>query len=123
MGEGFLKSYAGDRFEAYSAGVDPTKVNPKSIQVMHEVSIDISNHTSDSVEKYQDVPFDYVITVCNHAQQTCPVLAGDHKKIHWDLEDPAKATGTEEEILDFFRATRDEISQRIKQFLAEEKEF
>jgi len=117
MAEGFLKYMAGDRFEVYSAGVKPTAVNPLAIKVMAEIGIDISKHRSKSVMEFIDQSFDYVITVCDNAQKTCPVFPGEHEKIHWDLEDPAAAEGSEEERAAIFRRIRDEIEQRIKDWI------
>ena len=117
MAEGFLKYMAGDRFEVYSAGVKPTAVNPLAIKVMAEIGIDISKHKSKSVMEFIDQSFDYVITVCGNAQKTCPVFPGEHEKIHWDLEDPAEAQGSEEKRAAIFRRIRDEIEQRIKDWI------
>jgi arsenate reductase (thioredoxin) len=117
MAEGFLRHMAGDRFEVYSAGVKPTTVNPLAIKVMAEVSIDISKHRSKSVIEFIDQSFNYVITVCGNAQKTCPIFPGEHEKIHWDLEDPAEAKGSEEEKLVVFRKVRDEIKNNITAFI------
>ena len=117
MAEGFLKYMAGDRFEVYSAGVKPTAVNPLAIKVMAEIGIDISKHRSKSVMEFIDQSFDYVITVCGNAQKTCPVFPGEHEKIHWDLEDPAAAEGSEEKKIVVFRKIRDEIKKNILAFI------
>jgi len=117
MAEGFLKYMAGDRFEVYSAGVKPTAVNPLAIKVMAEIGIDISKHKSKSVMEFIDQSFDYVITVCGNAQKTCPVFPGEHEKIHWDLEDPAAAEGSEEKKIVVFRKIRDEIKKNILAFI------
>lgn len=90
MAEGFLRHMAGDKFEVFSAGVKPTQVNPLAIKVMAEAGVDISKHRSKSVIKFLGKNFDYVITVCDNAKQTCPVFPGEHEKIHWDLEDPVR---------------------------------
>ena len=116
MAEGFLKHMAVDRFEVYSAGVKPTAVNPLAIKVMAEIGIDISKHKSKSVMEFIDQSFDYVITVCGNAQKTCPVFPGEHEKIHWDLEDPAEAQGSEEERIVVFRKIRDEIRKKIEEW-------
>ena len=123
MAEGFLKYMAGDRFEVYSAGVKPTAVNPLAIKVMAEIGIDISKHKSKSVMEFIDQSFDYVITVCGNAQKTCPVFPGEHEKIHWDLEDPAAAEGSEEEKLDIFRKIRNEIKKNTLNFLNKRIDF
>ena len=107
MAEGFLRHMAGDRFEVFSAGVKPTAVNLLVIKVMAEIGIDISKHMSKSVMEFIDQNFDYVVTVCGNAQKTCPVFPGEHEKIHWDLEDPVAAEGSEEGQLKVFRKSRD----------------
>lgn len=117
MAEGFLRYFASDRFEAYSAGVDPASVNPLSVKVMNEIGIDISGHGSQPADEFLDEKFDYVITVCDNAKNTCPSFPGGHKKIHWDLEDPALAEGTEEERLIVFRHIRDKIKENVETFL------
>jgi len=117
MAEGFLRHMAGDKFEVFSAGVKPTQVNPLAIKVMAEVGVDISKHRSKSATEFIGQQFDYVITVCDNAKQTCPVFPGKYEKIHWDLEDPAEAQGSEEERVVIFRRIRDEIEQRIKDWI------
>ena len=116
MAEGFLRRAAGDRFEVFSAGVNPTAVNPFAIKVMAEAGVDISAHTSKSAAGFAGQPFDYVMTVCDNARQTCPVFPGRYEAIHWDIEDPAGADGSEEERLAFFRKVRDEIHARVRAF-------
>ena len=117
MAEGFLRHLGGDRFEVFSAGIKPTEVNPLAIKVMAEVGIDISSHRSKSAMEFIRQQFDYVITVCDNAKQTCPVFPGKYKKIHWDLEDPAEASGSEEDRLVVFRKIRDQIQNNISEFL------
>lgn len=117
MAEGFLRHMAGDKFEVFSAGVKPTQVNPLAIKVMVEVGVDISKRRSKSAMEFIGEKFDYVITVCDNARQTCPVFPGEYEKFHWDLEDPAIALGTEEEKLNVFRKTRDQIKECILGFL------
>jgi len=117
MAEGFLRHMAGDRFEAFSAGVKPTQVNPLAIKVMAEAGIDISKHRSKSAMEFIGQKFDFVVTVCDNAKQTCPIFPGKYEKIHWDLEDPAEAQGTEEERLVFFRRIRDEIKNNVLAFI------
>ncbi len=121
MAEGFLKSFD-ENLEVYSAGTKPAdKVNPKAIQVMKEVGIDISNGIPENVDKYISQSFDYVITVCDNAKETCPVFIGDVKhQLHIGFEDPADATGTEEEILAVFRKVRDEIKRDFYEFYNKE---
>ena len=117
MAEGFLRHMAGDRFEVFSAGVKPTQVNPLAIKVMAEAGIDISKHRSKSAMEFIGQQFDYVITVCDNAKQTCPIFPGKYEKIHWDLEDPAEAQGSEEERLAFFRRIRDEVKNNVLAFI------
>ena len=117
MAEGFLRDMAGDRFEVFSAGIKPTQVNPLAIKVMAEACIDISKHRSKSAMEFIGQKFDFVVTVCDNAKQTCPIFPGKYEKIHWDLEDPAEAQGTEEERLVFFRRIRDEIKNNIHVFI------
>lgn len=121
MAEGFLKSFD-EELEVYSAGTKPAdKVNPKAIQVMREIGIDISNNKPEDVAKYLDQSFDYVITVCDNAKETCPVFIGKvGKQLHIGFEDPADATGTEEEILSVFRKVRDEIKEEFYKFYIDE---
>jgi arsenate reductase len=117
MAEGFLRHMAGDRFEVFSAGVKPTQVNPFAMKVMAEASIDISRHRSKSVAEFLGQKFDYVITVCDNAKQTCPVFPGKHEKIHRSLEDPAAYMGLDEEKMAVFRKIRDQIKNNIDEFL------
>lgn len=118
MAEGFLRNMAGDRFEVFSAGVKPTQLNLLAIKVMAEVGVDISKHKSKSAMEFIGQQFDYVITVCDNAKQTCPVFPGHYEKLHWSLEDPAEAKGSEEERLVVFRRIRDEIKDSVLVFLA-----
>lgn len=117
MAEGFLKSFDSE-LEVYSAGTKPaSRVSSKAIQVMNELGIDISGGIPENVEKYISQPFDYVITVCDNAKETCPVFLGKvGKQLHIGFEDPADATGTEEEILLVFRRIRDEIKNDFYDF-------
>jgi arsenate reductase len=117
MAEGFLRHLAGDKFEVYSAGIKPTEVNPLAIKVMDEVGIDISGQKAKSVTEFISQKFDYVITVCDNAKQTCPVFPAKHKKIHWSLEDPAGIEGEEETKLKVFREIRNKIKENIIKFL------
>ena len=102
MAEGFLRHLGGDKFESYSAGINPTQVNLLSVKVMDEIGIDISNHKSKPVKEFLGQPFDIVVTVCDNAKQTCPIFLGKYTKLHWNLEDPAEAKGLEEEKLKIF---------------------
>jgi len=103
MAEGLMKALYGDKYEAYSAGTEPTKVSPYAVKVMAEVGIDISKQYSKSVEEFRGKEFDYVATVCNHAKETCPYFPGGKKYLHESFEDPSKLTGSEEEIVVGFR--------------------
>jgi arsenate reductase len=109
IAEGYLKHFAGDKAEIYSAGIETHGVNPRAIQIMAEDHIDISHHTSNHVDEYIDIPFDYVITVCDNAKEACPYFPGNVLRFHNNFPDPAKATGTEEEVMKEFRRVRDMI--------------
>lgn len=117
MAEGFLKSFD-SKLEVYSAGTNPSAhVHPKAVQVMQEVGIDLGKNTAKNVDQFLNVSFDYVITVCDNAKETCPVFIGKvGKQMHIGFEDPADATGTEEEILSVFRKVRDEIKKEFNEF-------
>lgn len=117
MAEGWLRHFAGDRAEIYSAGVETHGVNPRAIRVMAEAGVDISGHTSNNVDEYRDVDFDIVITVCDSARERCPWFPSNARKIHHSFPDPADATGTEEEILDEFRSVRDSIRDFAREFV------
>lgn len=119
MAEGLLRAYAGDRFDAASAGVMPTSVRAEAIAVMDEIGIDISQHRSKSVDEFADRSVDIVITVCDNANENCPVFPGKVNRFHWSFDDPAAVTGTEVERLAAFRSTRDKIAARIKRFLSD----
>lgn len=113
MAEGFLRHFYGDKYEAHSAGVKPSVVNPYAIKVMAEKGVDISNQRSKSVDEYKGQSFDKVITVCDNAKESCPVFPGKVEHIHWSFIDPAEATGTEDEKLKVFRDVRDQIHCKI----------
>lgn len=121
MAEGFLKSFD-STLEVYSAGTKPSaQVHPKAVQVMNEIGIDISLNYPKHADQFVSQPFDYVITVCGHANENCPVFTGKVKhRLHIGFEDPAEATGTEEEILSVFRRIRDEIRVRFYEFYLKE---
>jgi arsenate reductase len=117
MAEGLLRHLAGDRFEVMSAGVSPTQVKPEALTAMREIGIDISSHRSKSVDEFSHEQFDYVITVCDNANEQCPVFPGSTKRIHWSFEDPAAAAGDENARLAVFFRVRDEILQRLRLFV------
>ena len=118
MAEGALRKIAGDRFEAASAGTSPTQINPNAVRVMAEIEIDITDQRSKSVVEMFGEQFDYVVTVCDHAREACPVFPGATRKLHWSFDDPASAEGSEEERLEVFRRVRDEIVSSIQEFVA-----
>lgn len=112
MAEGWARRLKGDIIEPYSAGIEAHGLNPNAVKVMAEAGVDISGHQSKSVAELMDVPFDYVVTVCNHARETCPVFGGKAKVVHVGFDDPpkiAKDAETEEEFLNHYRRVRDEI--------------
>jgi arsenate reductase len=119
MAEGVLRHLAGDRFDVHSAGTEATAVRPQAIEVMCELGIDISGQESKTLERYLGQPFDYVITVCDEANEACPVFPGAIRRLHWSFEDPAQATGSEEERLCVFRSVRKQIVERIRLELLE----
>jgi arsenate reductase len=116
MAEGLLRHDAGERFEVESAGTKPSIVRPEAIAAMQELGIDISGHRSNSVEEFDGQKFDYVITVCDSARESCPVFFGDAKRLHKDFEDPAALTGSEQERLALFRRVRDELRTYLAEF-------
>ncbi|HKG47491.1 MAG TPA: arsenate reductase ArsC [Pyrinomonadaceae bacterium] len=116
MAEGLLRHLAGDRFEVASAGVAPAHVRPEAITVMSEIGIDISHHRSKSVDEFRAQEFDYVITVCDNANEQCPIFPGNTQRIHWSFDDPASAEGDEQARLAMFRKIRDEILQQLQFF-------
>jgi arsenate reductase len=117
MAEGLLRDLAGDRFEVFSAGTIASFVRPQAIAVMNELGIDISNHRSKAVEEFLNSDFDYVITVCDHANQHCPTFPGQVERIHWSVDDPVGSGSGAEELMAFRRA-RDELRERILTFSA-----
>jgi arsenate reductase len=122
MAEGLLRHDAGDAFAVESAGLEPTFVRPEAIEAMREIGIDISGQHSKSLEKFIGQPFDYVITVCDNANQNCPIFSGAKSRIHWSVEDPASVGGTEETRLKAFRAARDDLRERLSKFIESAKE-
>jgi arsenate reductase len=114
MAEGMLRSLAGDHFEVYSAGTEATHVRPLAIRAMDEIGIDISGQESKTLERYLREPFDYVITVCDDANEACPFFPGAQSRLHWSIEDPSKVEGSEDERLEVFRRVRDGIKDRVQ---------
>lgn len=117
LAEGYLRHFAGDKAEIYSAGVETHGVNPKAIAIMKEDGIDISQHTSNHVNEYAGIDFDMVLTVCDNAKERCPYFPASAKKFHHNFPDPAKSTGTEEEIVNQFRYVRQLIKSYAQQFV------
>ena len=117
IAEGYLRHYAGENANVYSAGVETHGVNPCAISIMKEAGIDISNHTSNHVDEYANIDFDFIITVCDNAKERCPYFPSKAERFHYNFPDPAKATGTEEEILNEFRRVRLLIADYCKDFV------
>jgi len=114
MAEGLLRHLASDRFEVMSAGTEATHVRPLAIRAMDEIGVDISGQESKTLERYLEEPIDYVITVCDDANEACPFFPGAQNRLHWSFEDPSKAEGSEEERLEAFRRVRDGIRYRVQ---------
>ena len=122
MAEGLLRHDAGNVYEVFSAGTKPSHVRPEAITVMREVGIDISGHRSKSVDEFAGQDFDYVITVCDNAKESCPIFPAKTKRIHWSIEDPAAVQGSQGEALTAFRRARDELRARLHAFTQGEGE-
>jgi len=116
MAEGLLRSEAGDRVDVFSAGTKPSDVRPEAVQVMRELGIDISGHRSKSVDEFRGQEFTYVITVCDNANESCPVFPGNTKRLHLPFDDPAAVQGTEEQRRAAFRTIRDQIRRKLIDF-------
>lgn len=117
MAEGYLKHFAKENASIYSAGVETHGVNPKAIAIMKEDGIDISNHTSNNLDEYLEIPFDYIITVCDNAKERCPFFPGKAERLHYDFFDPSKIEGTEEETHAAFTKTRNQIKDYCSNFV------
>ena len=113
MAEGLLRSMGGKDFEVYSAGLEPQGLNPLAVKAMAEINIDISGQRSKHLNEFQEIQFDYMITVCDRARESCPSFPRDSENIHWGYDDPVEAQGSEEEKLAVFCRVRKEISQRL----------
>lgn len=118
MAHGYLKKIGGDKVEVKSAGIEAHGLNPRAVEVMREVGIDISGHTSNTIEEYSNETFDYVLTVCDNAKERCPFFPAKSKLVHHNFPDPAAAKGTENEILMAFRSTRDQIEAYCQNFIS-----
>ena len=114
---GYLEQLLGDRAVVYSAGIETHGLNPRAVRVMAEDGVDITHHTSNHVDEYTAVPFDYILTVCDHANEACPIFPSTAIKLHHNFPDPAKATGTDEEIMQQFRAVRDQVKAYAQDFV------
>jgi arsenate reductase len=117
MAEGFLRSLAGDRFEVASAGTEATRVHPLAIRAMAEIGIDLGRHVSKLVDELVEQPWDYVITVCDAANEACPVFPRKSRRLHWSFEDPSQAIGNDDQRLEVFRRVRDQIERRIADWI------
>lgn len=116
MADGWAKQYLGDSWNVYSAGIEAHGLNPKAVQAMNEVGIDISSHTSDIIDSHLLNTADLVVTLCGDAADKCPITPPTVKRVHWGFDDPAKAQGTEEEKWAVFQRVRDQVGERIKRF-------
>ena len=121
MAEGFLRDMANDYFEALSAGIEPKGLNPLAVEVMQEIGIDISQQRSKDVREFLGSPIPYIITVCDNANEHCPIFPGTYKYLHWSLQDPAAVQGAKEEKLAVFRRVRDVIASRVERFVQEQQ--
>jgi arsenate reductase len=117
MAEGLLRKMAGDRVDVFSAGTVATHVHPLAIKAMREIGIDISGHRSKTSDEFSGQPFDYVLTVCDSAKESCPIFPGKAEWIHWSFDDPSAAEGDEASCLAVFRRVRDEIRARLEEFV------
>jgi len=122
MAEAYFRSIAGDRYEVASAGTEPSRVHPLAIRAMQEIGLDISHQTAKPVKPFLGEGWHYVITVCDHANEYCPIFPFPAQRLHWSFPDPSQATGTEEERLQVFRRVRDELCLKIHAWLAEQSE-
>ena len=113
-----MRKLAGDRFDVFSAGTRPVGLNPEAVRTMRELGIDISGHRSKTVDEFAGRSFDWVVTVCDSARQACPVFQASTVRLHWDLEDPAAARGSDEERMRVFRTVRDQIAGHVREFIA-----
>lgn len=118
IAEGIANHFGKNKIEAYSAGLNPSSVNPYAIKVMEEIGIDITKQRSKGIEEFYGKNFDYIITLCERARQNCPFFPGKAERLHWDIKDPATATGTHDEIMQEFRRCRDIIKQKVIEFIS-----
>ncbi len=120
IAEGLLRHFHGDSLQVYSSGIEPSFVRPQAIRIMNEIGIDISTQRSKSIDEFLTQEFDYVITVCDNANERCPIFPGAPHRIHWSVEDPAAVAGDEETQLAAFRAARKELQRRLEEFAKNE---
>jgi arsenate reductase len=120
MADGIVNHDFAGRIEAFSAGTEPHGLNPKAVQVMAEIGMDISGNSSDHISRFEGQPFDYVITLCGDANEKCPLFFGGVQRLHMGFEDPPKATGSEEEVMAVYRRVRDEIRKTMREFFEKE---
>lgn len=111
MAEGYLRKLSNGKLKVYSAGIETHGLNPRAVAVMKEDGVDISHHISNHIDEYQSIPFDIIFTVCDHAKENCPYFPSKAKRLHHNFSDPAKVSGTEDEIMNAFRNTRDQIKR------------
>ncbi|MCL9806653.1 arsenate reductase ArsC [Flavobacterium amniphilum] len=119
IAEGYLRHFAGNKAVIYSAGIETHGVNPKAVSIMKEDGIDISNHTSNHIDEYRDIDFKFVITVCDHARESCPFFPTNAQMFHHNFPDPAKAVGSDAEIEAEFREVRDMVKEYCREFVGE----
>jgi arsenate reductase len=117
MAEAYFRYFAGQKAEVYSAGVETHGINPLAAKTLLDDGIDISAHTSNHVDEYLDIPFDYIITVCDHANEVCPIIPGNAKRFHQNFHDPSKSVGTKEEIDEEFKKARNQIKEYCRAFV------
>jgi len=120
IAEGLLRSLYGDRYEVYSAGTEPTDLNPYAVRVMAEIGIDISKQRSKSINEFRNIKFDWVITVCDQAKERCPYFPAGLKRLHKSFQDPSTISGSEAEILERFRNVRDQIKEWVEKTFSKE---
>jgi len=123
IAEGYLRYFGGEKANIYSAGIETHGINPKAIEIMKRDGIDISHHTSNNVDEYTGIDFDFVITVCDNARENCPYFPTQAIKFHYNFPDPARATGTDEEIMERFREVREMIRKYIQNFVNENLKY
>jgi len=120
IAQAYLQKFCGDKAQVYSAGIETHGVNPRAIETMREDGIDISHHTSNSIDEYAHLSFEFIITVCDNAKENCPYFPGNAKRFHHNFTDPAKAKGSEEEIRNAFRKVREEIKEYCESWVSKE---